>query len=420
MAKARDEFTKTTVDRLARRAGYICAYPGCRQLTVGPSEDRVSGLTMVGVAAHITAAAEGGPRYEKDLKPEERADESNGVWMCQLHGKLIDDNASRNTVAELKRWKSQHEDWVFKRVASADSVIKHGLTSVTIENLGPFQDKTTIALGRHNVAIGRNGSGKSTLCETIGAFAGGHNLEAFSERWTLFGPHSPGMAISAATSVEGVRRTVLLSEEKIGLRPPPERRQKRLHVEVDGNISGHWPRSLFNVLILDKRDRSPSSLKDAFRTELRAIAAQLNLNEDQIWDGLREELFCSAPFGSRIRRTGQYRIEVQTASHDSFLPIGNLSGSERTIVVLDIALRLLRADPRPTPWILIIESGMFLGLDKEGQKHVVRTLKDIEGISLQTIVCVNSQEQVMELVAGEDGAWIGSSTHGDLTVHAFQ
>ncbi len=116
MAKARDDFTPTTVRRLAQRAGYICAYPGCRQLTVGPSEDRASGLTMVGVAAHITAAAKGGPRFDKDLEPEERADESNGVWMCQIHGKLVDDTASRHTVAELKRWKSQHEDWVFKRV----------------------------------------------------------------------------------------------------------------------------------------------------------------------------------------------------------------------------------------------------------------------------------------------------------------
>lgn len=391
MAKSRDEFTKTTVDRLARRAGYICAYPGCRQLTVGPSEDRLSGLTMVGVAAHITAAAKGGPRFDKDLEPEERADESNGVWMCQVHGMLIDDTASRHTVAELKRWKSQHEDWVFKLVAGADSVIKHGLTSVTIEKLGPFQNRTTIALGRHSIAIGKNGSGKSTLCEAIGAFAGGHNLDAFSQRWTLFGKQSPGMAISAATSVEGVRRTVRLSEEKIGLKPVLERRQTRLHIEVDGNISGHWPRSLFNVLILDKRDRDPSGMEAAFRTELRAIAAQMNLNEDQIWDGLREELFCGAPFGSRIRRTGEYRIEVQTASHDFFLPIANLSGSERTFVLLDIVLRLLRADPRLTPWILIIESGMFLGLDKEGQRHVVRTLKGLDGVELQTIVCVNSE-----------------------------
>ncbi len=124
--------------------------------------------------------------------------------------------------------------------------------------------------------------------------------------------------------------------------------------------------------------------------------------------------------GSRIRRTGEYRLEVQTASHDFFLPIANLSGSERTLALLDIVLRLLRADPRPTPWILIIESGMFLGLDTKRQKHVIRTLKDLDGAALQTIVCLNSEQQVMELIAEEDGSWIGSSACGGLTVHAFQ
>jgi hypothetical protein len=78
----RDDFRQATLSRLAQRAGYMCAYPDCRQLTIGPSEDRKSGLTMVGVGAHITAASPGGSRYDGSLTAEERASEANGIWMC--------------------------------------------------------------------------------------------------------------------------------------------------------------------------------------------------------------------------------------------------------------------------------------------------------------------------------------------------
>jgi hypothetical protein len=83
-------------------------------MTVGPSEDRRSGLSMVGVAAHNTAAAPGGPRYDAGMSIAERSSENNGIWMCQTHGKLIDDNPSTHTVEEIRRWKRQHEDWFFR------------------------------------------------------------------------------------------------------------------------------------------------------------------------------------------------------------------------------------------------------------------------------------------------------------------
>src|SRR5689334_22527353 len=109
-AAPRDDFSAATRELIAKRAGYMCAFPGCRRLTVGPSEDRETQTTMVGVAAHITAAAVAGPRYDPTLSREERTSERNGVWACQTHGKLIDDNPSVHTVEEITRWKKQHED----------------------------------------------------------------------------------------------------------------------------------------------------------------------------------------------------------------------------------------------------------------------------------------------------------------------
>ena len=415
----RDEFSKGTIRILAQRAGYMCAQPACRQLTVGPSDDRVGRITMVGVAAHITAAAPGGPRYDSSVSPEDRASEANGLWVCQTHGKLIEDTASRHTVATLRRWKKQHEDWVFQRVASADGLLKHGLTSVSIENIGPLRMRTTVPLGRHNVVFGQNNSGKSSLCECIAAFSGGTNFENFRKRWHLFGGRSPNMAIEAAVSAQGVRTTVRLSEEATTLKHVPGSHRTRLHVEVNGNLAANWPRSLFNIIYLESQSLKPSELKDPFRRELRALAPQLGLSEDQVWDALREELFCSATFGSRIRRIGEYRAEVRSRNSDYFHETGGLAGSEQSFALFDIMLRMIRADLRPTPWMILVDSSLFLGLDSENKRRLVTGLNALDDPQVQTLVCVNSEQDALELTTNESDKWVGSSAAGALTIHNF-
>jgi len=415
----RDDFSQPTLRLLAQRSGYICAYPDCRQLTIGPSDDRRSGVTMVGVGAHITAASSGGPRYDASLTAEERVSETNGIWMCQLHGKQVDDNSSRHTAHDLKRWKAQHEEWVFARIASADSVLKHGITSVAIENIGPFRQRTHIALGRHNVVFGNNGAGKSSLCESIAAFANGENFENFRRRWRLFGPSSPSMTIEAAVSVNGTRTSVRLSEEPVALKRIPKDHKTRLHVEVNGNVAARWPHSLFNVVYLGSQELKRNRIKDPFRRDLRALAPQLGMSEDQIWDALREELFCSSTFGSRIRRLAKFRAEVRPAGGAHFYEAGGLSWGQSSLAVFDIALRMIRADPRPTPWMVIVDSSRFLGLDSDHKRRVVEALRQLDEPAVQTVVCVNSETDVIKVTAADTEKWLGSAVAGALTVHSF-
>ncbi|MBU5676819.1 hypothetical protein KQI88_10350 [Alkaliphilus sp. MSJ-5] len=45
---------------MAKRVAYICSNPGCGKLTSGPHSDS-SKASIIGVAAHITAASKGGP-----------------------------------------------------------------------------------------------------------------------------------------------------------------------------------------------------------------------------------------------------------------------------------------------------------------------------------------------------------------------
>jgi hypothetical protein len=104
----RDDFDLKVKEIMAKRVGYRCSNPNCRDLTCGPKEEP-TGTINVGVASHICAASPGGPRYDKNQTPEERKSIENGIWLCQTHGKLIDSDDKRYTVEVLKQWKNLSE-----------------------------------------------------------------------------------------------------------------------------------------------------------------------------------------------------------------------------------------------------------------------------------------------------------------------
>jgi hypothetical protein len=104
----RDDFSEEVKRVLAARAGNVCSNPDCRALTSGPQDDPTKALN-VGVAAHITSAAPGGPRYNPSLSTEERRDPDNGIWLCQTCGKLVDNDTSQFPEPVLRAWKTLAE-----------------------------------------------------------------------------------------------------------------------------------------------------------------------------------------------------------------------------------------------------------------------------------------------------------------------
>lgn len=63
------------------------------------------------MAAHITAAAPGGARYDPQLTSAERSSIENGIWLCQTHARHIDVDPVRFPAAVLQRWKTDAEFW---------------------------------------------------------------------------------------------------------------------------------------------------------------------------------------------------------------------------------------------------------------------------------------------------------------------
>lgn len=104
----RDDFSKNVVRRLAMRAGYICSNPACLAFTIGPALGSDDDSVNIGIAAHITAAASGGPRYDDSLSPAKRSSILNGIWLCQNCAKLIDSDPLHFSTEMLLAWKREH------------------------------------------------------------------------------------------------------------------------------------------------------------------------------------------------------------------------------------------------------------------------------------------------------------------------
>ncbi len=113
----RDDFNAKTKETIGEKAGYRCSNPACRRSTIGPALGS-GGTINIGVAAHITAASPGGPRFDPSLTPEQRRHESNGIWACQTDGKLIDSDSEHFTVEMLRKWKRSAEMQAFLAVAA--------------------------------------------------------------------------------------------------------------------------------------------------------------------------------------------------------------------------------------------------------------------------------------------------------------
>jgi hypothetical protein len=97
----------------------------------------------VGVAAHITAAAPGGPRYDPSLTTEQRSDITNAIWVCQNCAKLADNDSVRFDATTLREWKETAEQAALEMVGKtvpdqyrADQIVDKWVSPAYAEKAG--------------------------------------------------------------------------------------------------------------------------------------------------------------------------------------------------------------------------------------------------------------------------------------------
>ena len=119
MTSQRDEFSNATKEVIAKRAGQCCSNPDCHVVTSGPHTEDHKAINL-GVAAHITAASLGGPRYNSNLTTEERSSITNAIWLCQKCAKLVDSDIIKFPEEVLIIWKRSHEVFIKEQMMGRD------------------------------------------------------------------------------------------------------------------------------------------------------------------------------------------------------------------------------------------------------------------------------------------------------------
>ncbi len=151
----RDEFSPQVIRTVALRAGYLCSSPDCRKPTSGPHSDPTKAI-ITGEAAHICAAAEGGPRYDANQMPEQRKAITNAIWLCAVCSKKVDTDWKAWPHERLQQMKADHERWI-----AAEAMIPSppGITLSTRDrlrlhaNLPEITEAVQAALREHELVI---------------------------------------------------------------------------------------------------------------------------------------------------------------------------------------------------------------------------------------------------------------------------
>lgn len=136
----RDEFTAATRNTIAGRAGYRCANPTCARLTSRPDPVNPQAAISDAIAAHITAAAQGGPRFDAGLSPEQRASAENGIWLCATCSRVIDSSPDAYPKEALQAWKRYSEQRAVREASVKVDEIAQLIAKI---------DEAYVALSRH-------------------------------------------------------------------------------------------------------------------------------------------------------------------------------------------------------------------------------------------------------------------------------
>ena len=116
----RDNFNQSVIQILYKRAGGKCCR--CGASTFGPVTNKPTGVRNIGQAAHIAAAAPGGPRYDPNMSVEERTSVKNGLWLCSNCHDMVDRDMEEFTLKVLKEMKKKAEERARREIGVAAAV----------------------------------------------------------------------------------------------------------------------------------------------------------------------------------------------------------------------------------------------------------------------------------------------------------
>lgn len=213
----RDDFLESTKTKLRERVANRCSKPDCRVPTSAAAKG--SKINRIGVAAHICAAAENGPRYDPTMTPEERKSIDNAIHLCSNHATEIDSDPLRYSPDLLRRWKRKAEEQsrqeLGKKLPAVDEVRKAVYSVLVgqpaseatraIENVHRASESHLNSIDKRlKVFSSYNNGVSSTEIRAVDSFPMSLRFEVppphskeVVQRWTMFNEHGEDFQVKA-------------------------------------------------------------------------------------------------------------------------------------------------------------------------------------------------------------------------------
>lgn len=382
--------------------------PQCGRVTIGP-DSQPAEFVDTGVAAHIFSASPRGPRGQGGLSDEQLASPANAIWLCATHARVVDANRGAGYPAPLLlSYKGLHEARTFRE--------QHGLgpavfwfQELTLHHSPLFAPNTNLRFGKLTVLVGENSKGKSALCEWISSFVNPGDL------WRWIKPFSP---------LDAELRLHIPDQHVVRMQfSTPQ----QLRFTVDSIPSASQPLPLCFVFLREDLADSLAQEMD----DLDWISRRLDIDVlvlPNLFEWVERSGFGWAknlelrdrPTDDEEEKTPEGKwLYVDVKSSKGF-PFRALSGSEQTLVLLELALAYAQSRARYAPTMLVLDSGMWR-LDREVFQHVADYLCSGDLLFQSVIVIPPPAKQFAEPTwAGWEIARLKPSAMGTtIDQHAF-
>jgi len=366
----RDGFSKAIINSLAQRAAYTCSNPSCAQVTIGPLESSLIGTVNTGIAAHITAASLGGPRYNNAITSLERASIENGIWLCSYCANLVDKDESKYTVSLLKSWKEQRE--MRASYSQSGYTSDNGyLSKIKIKNIAKIINEQHIYFGKNTIIVGANATGKTLICEFISSLYDKKHLERWRNKRDSTNQENSFFEIEFFAD--------FINNITIALR--------------DGTIS-YFINGLQSPLIY-----SPYIVQYINKPFVYELSSREGLiKQFSSYFGLTADEFINLI--DVIGKTSKFFLDdiiikndslyVKHSSESCLIHLLALSGTEKDKVSLEIALRIANFQSQFKPTILILDHALTsLGTDDLNQVFNIFRSKSVSFQTIFTLTTIN-------------------------------
>lgn len=149
-----------------------CAFPGCRVECVEQAT-ALDRAVVLGKIAHIVAhsAHQQAPRSDRTFRSELRDRYENWILLCGPHHDTVDGQPNTYTVIDLRRWKTEHENWVRERLTAEIPLVTFAELEIVTKGLlaAPLPEDYSFSLIAPREKLHRNGlTARIHILVTIG------------------------------------------------------------------------------------------------------------------------------------------------------------------------------------------------------------------------------------------------------------